>query len=131
MTLVKAKQIAGGGTSGGGVASYSDLTDAPPLTKQITFVGTLEPTAGTAIFQFPKAVTLTKIYALVGVQSISSIEAKVKKNGVYFATLTIPALESKSNVITTPFAITDTDILAADITSANGGENLIIIFEYA
>lgn len=155
MALVKAKQIAGGGT-GGGVTSYNDLTDkptipqsyndlndlptlvsdysdlanTPPLTKSINFFGTLEPTAGTAKFAFPQAVTITKAYAVVGVASTSIISAILYKNGQSFAALTIDANAAKSSVATLTEAISANDFLTADIAAASGGENLILILEY-
>lgn len=114
----------------GGVSDYSDLTNTPPLTKSINFFGVLEPTAGTAKFAFPQAVTITKAYAVVGVASTSIISAILYKNGQSFATLTIDANAAKSSVVILTEAISANDFLTADIAAASGGENLILILEY-
>lgn len=157
MALVKAKQIAGGGTGSSGVTSYNDLADkpfipqsyndlndlptlvsdysdlanTPPLTKSINFFGELKPTIGTARFTFPKAVTITKIYGLLGETSSDPITAQLKKNGEAVATVTIAATEFNSQIYTTNISVLSTDVLTADITSAFSGKNLTLILVYS
>lgn len=99
--------------------------------KIFNLIGPVIATLGMVRFYPPQALTITSVYASIGVQSTNSaVGIVVKKNGAGVVSVSLPANSSKLAPQAVSISITPNDYLTVDVTSTTNGQNLNVILVY-
>ena len=113
------------GLPGAGVTNFSTQT------RIFNFTGPLSPTVGFAKYVPPQTITVSSVYAVIGVQSSAPVVAVIKKNGASVATVTLAANSNRTLPQSVSIVVTTNDYLTVDVVSAVDGQNLNLTLVYS